>query len=309
MTILLTLFQIFLVLLLAPLSLGLVRKFKAFFQGRVGASIWLPYVCFATLLKKEMTISPVISFVFRLSPFLVLGTTVLLVCVLPLVSTVTIFASLSNFMMVAGVLAMGSLYLVLGALDAGGGFGGIGATREMTVSALSEVVIITVFASFAVAGNNAQISEMLSLGGSAIFSHPFLILSLIGLTLVALAENARYPVDNPATHLELTMVHEANILEYSGPYLAMMEYAATVKLTIFSLLIANFVYPVVLVQFTLLGALGIVFLTIIKLVVVMFFLALLESLMAKMRFYRLQEYFSLAFLIAVLGFFLTILYP
>ncbi len=308
MMIFLTLFQVFFVLLISPLSLGLVRKFKAFLQGRVGAPVWLPYISFATMMKKQMTISPVTSFVFRLAPFMVLGTTILLTFILPLLIGNLVFSSLGNFMIVAGILAMGALFLVLGALDAGGSFGGIGATRELTVTALSEVVIITVFAGFAFASGNAQISEMLTVGGVQIFTHPFLILSLIALLLVSLAENARYPVDNPATHLELTMVHEANILEYSGPYLAMLEYASTIKLTIFTLLISNFLYPVVLSSFSFFGVLEVLFLTLLKIGVVMFLLALLESLVAKMRFYRLQEYFSMAFFIALLGFILTILF-
>jgi len=144
---------------------------------------------------------------------------------------------------------------------------------------------------------------MLSVGGKGLFAHPGLLLSLIAFVLVLLAENARYPVDNPATHLELTMVHEAMVLEYSGPYLAMLEYASSLKLTAFSLLLANLVLPMPLaasgagVPALLWAAIG----AGVKLCAAMGLLALLETSMAKMRFYRMQEYMTVAFMLAFGG--------
>ena len=163
--------------------------------------------------------------------------------------------------------------------------------------------LAAVFASFAVASGSGTVSDMLAVAGKGIPSHPGLVLSLIAFGFVLLAENARYPVDNPATHLELTMVHEAMVLEYSGPYLAMLEYASSLKLTLFSLLFANFVFPLPLAGigtgFSVLPA--IVIGSVIKICVMMFLLAVLESAMPKMRFYRMQEYMTIAFVIAISG--------
>ena len=160
--------------------------------------------------------------------------------ILPLVFQGASLATLSDFLIVAGILAIGSIFLVLGGLDTGSAFGGMGASREMTIATLLEPVIIMVFATISFATKQNTLDGMLSVQNSF---QPYLILTVIALILVALAENARYPVDNPATHLELTMVHEAMILEYSGKYLALLEYASSIKLVVFSMLIANFIFP------------------------------------------------------------------
>lgn len=295
--ILLSLIQGVFVLALAPLSMGLVRMFKARMQGRKGACPTLPYVTFATLLRKQMVISKSTSWVFRIVPFIVLGTTIFLALVLPLVGVGGVLSTLlSDFILVAAVLAIGAVFLVLGGLDSASAFGGMGSSREMTISSLVEPVIILTFAAFALVFGTTNIDGMLGF-------QPVLLLSFLSLLLVILAENARYPVDNPATHLELTMVHEAMVLEYSGPYLAMLEYASALKLTVLSLLAANilFPFPLLIVGAGFTTALLALVFTVVKLVVAMFLLALLESSIAKMRFFRMQEYVSIAFFIAFGG--------
>ena len=307
----LTIVQIIIVMLLAPLSMGLVRMFKARMQGRKGASPLLPYMTILTLLRKEMVISKSTSWVFRVVPFMVLGTTVFLIAVLPLLGAGGILGPQSDFIVVAAVLALGAIFLVLGGLDTASAFGGMGSSREMTIASLLEPTVIVTFATFALVSKSVTIDGMLAVGGQSILTHPALILSVISLILIALAENARYPVDNPATHLELTMVHEAMILEYSGPYLAMLEYASALKLTMFALLIANVLFPVVLINafgLVSVAALGaVVVLSVLKLIIAMFLLALLESSIAKMRFFRMQEYLSIAFFIALSAFALVII--
>lgn len=303
-----TIIQVIFILAIAPFAMGLVRFFKARFQGRRGASPFLPYVTFATFLQKEMVISDVTSWIFRVVPFMVFGSTVFLAAIIPLIFIGASGANLSDFLVVAGVLAVGSIFLVLGGLDAGSAFGGMGSSREMTIAALLEPVIIMVFAAISFVTKSSTIDGMLT--SQISFFEPYLILTIIALILVALAENARYPVDNPATHLELTMVHEAMILEYSGKYLALLEYASSIKLVIFSLLIANFIFPSTLVGAFSFGAstlaVGLI-LGVVKVIVAMFALAFLESMMAKMRFYRMSEYFSIAFVVAFLGMILAIL--
>ncbi|MCR4313941.1 MAG: NADH-quinone oxidoreductase subunit H [Candidatus Uhrbacteria bacterium] len=271
------------VLALAPFVTGLVRWFKARLQGRHGAAPWLVYFALLTTLKKENVISESRSWVFRCVPFVVLGTALFLSVVLPLLFPNGGIPQVDLFVL-AGVLALGSVFLVLGGLDAATAFGGMGASREMALAALIEPTVLVTFAAFASVAGSSSIQDIFGNGLTAI-SHPALLLSFAALVLVTLAENARYPVDNPATHLELTMVHEAMVLEYSGPYLALLEYASSIKLTVFLLILGN-----------LAGASAIV-----TVVVGSFALALLESTIAKMRFFRMQEYMSIAFFLALAG--------
>ncbi len=301
--ILLSCIQFIVIATLAPLATGIVRWCKARLQGRNGASPLQPYYAYATMLKKEMVISQTTSWVFRLAPYAVLSSAATIAILLPLVATDSAFAQQGNFIVVTGVLALGSVCLVLGGLDPGSAFGGMGASREMTLAALIEPSIITMFATFAIASGDSTISGMLTIAGKGLLAHPGLLLSMVAFGFVLLAENARYPVDNPATHLELTMVHEAMTLEYSGPYLAMLEYASSLKLTVFAVLFANFIVPVMLAStgsgFT--EVMYAIVMTVIKLIVMMGLLALLETSIPKMRFYRMQEYMTIAFLFAFGG--------
>ncbi len=304
----LSLLQCIFVLLIAPLSIGLVRLFKARLQGRQGASPFLPYFTLATLLKKQMVISTSTSWVFRVVPFVVLGTNLFLVFVLPLIVTGATGGMFSNIFVVAGVLAIGALFLVLGGLDSASAFGGMGASREMTLASLLEPVIVTTFAAFAIASGSSMLSDSLLVGGQGLLSNPALIFSVLALILITAAENARYPVDNPATHLELTMVHEAMVLEYSGPYLALLEYASAIKLCVLSLFISNIIFPTTIVSAQA-SAVAIVFglvFALVKLVVCMGLLALLETTIAKMRFYRMQEFMTSAFFLALGGLILVL---
>lgn len=295
---LLTFLQVLIVLACAPFVVGLIRWFKARLQGRHGAAPWLVYYALAVLFKKENIISSSRSWVFRAVPFVVCGLAIFLVATLPLLFSSGRMVSI-DFILFAGILALGSVFLVLGGLDSASAFGGMGSSREMTLAALVEPAVITVFASFAVVAGTGQLDGMVT--QSSLVSSPGLILSAVALVLIALAENARYPVDNPATHLELTMVHEAMILEYSGVYLALLEYASYLKLTVFLLLIGQLVLPVFANPLlAVLSSLGV-------LVVGTFSVALLESSMAKMRFYRMQEFMTSAYVLALGGLILTLL--
>ncbi|MEK7545695.1 MAG: NADH-quinone oxidoreductase subunit H [Patescibacteria group bacterium] len=298
----LTAIQTIVVLGLAPFAVGCVRLFKARLQGRRGASPFLSYVAFATLLRKQMVMPEDASWVFRLTPFVVLASALFLVLVLPLTTVGGALAAYGDLFVVAGVLVIGAVFLVMGGLDAASAFGGMGASREMTVTSLLEPTVILTFATFALASGSTGIDGMLA-SGLSVFRAPYLFPTIAALGLVALAENARYPVDNPATHLELTMVHEAMILEYSGPYLAMLEFASAIKLTAFALLIGNFLVPATLAEpgASLTMVMAAVAAAALKLVAAMAALALLESVIAKMRFYRMQEYLTGAFLTALGG--------
>lgn len=303
-----TLIQIVFILLIAPLAPGLVRFIKARLQGRKGASPFLFYVTLLTLLRKEMVISDATSWVFRVVPFAVLGSSIALGLILPIIFTGASLSQLSDFFVVAGILTVGSIFLVLGGLDAGSAFGGMGSSREITIAALLEPVVILIFSAMSFVTNSSTVDGMIS--SQIGFFEPYLLLMVAALILVSLAENARYPVDNPATHLELTMVHEAMILEYSGKYLALLEYASAIKLTVFAFLIANFLFPTTLINAFSWGVGSVLvglLLGIVKVVVVMIGLALLESVLVKMRFYRMSEYFSIAFVVAFLAMLVALL--
>lgn len=302
------LIQVIFVLLVAPFVMGFVRLVKARLQGRKGASPFLPYFTFLTLIKKEMVISNATSWIFKSVPTVVLGTAILLTFIVPLIFTGLATSSWSDFLIVAGVLVIGSIFLVLGGLDTGSAFGGMGSSREMTIAALLEPVVIMTFSAMSFFTNASTIDGMLT--HQVNFSEPYFLLFITALILIALAENTRYPVDNPATHLELTMVHEAMILEYSGKYLAFLEYASAIKLTVFSLLIANFVFPATLVDTQALSMQAIlwgILWSLLKVLVVAIGLALIESTLVKMRFYRMSEYFSIAFVIAFISMILAFL--
>jgi formate hydrogenlyase subunit 4 len=215
------------------------------------------------------------------------------VAVLPLVGRGGAAAPLSHLVIIAGIWMLGAVFLVFAGVDSASAFGGMGASREMTIAAFLEPALIVALAAFAVASGSATVDGMLSVAGAGLIAHPWLLPAVGALGLVALGENARYPVDNPATHLELTMVHEAMVLEYSGPYLALMELASMVKLATFALLLANIVVPAGLMTpvsgFAALAVAPVAALA--KLAVVMALLAVLESSIAKLRFYGLPEYF------------------
>jgi len=188
---------------------------------------------------------------------------------------------------------LGAVFLVLGGIDSASAFGGMGASREMTIAAFLEPAIIVTLAAFGLAAGASTVDGMLSVAGTGLVERPWLLPAVAALALVALGENSRYPVDNPATHLELTMVHEAMVLEYSGPPLALLELAGMIKLATFTLLVANFVAPFGLATPAggLLAILVAPVAAAAKLAAGMAGLALLESSMAKLRFYGLPEYF------------------
>jgi formate hydrogenlyase subunit 4 len=291
--VLLTIVQGVFVVALAPLATGLVRRFKALLQGRRGAPVLLPYWTIATLMRKEIVRSSSTSWVFRAVPFAVLATALLPAFALPLAARGGAAAPLSHMVVIAGVWMLGAVFLVLGGLDSASAFGGMGSSREMTISAFLEPALLVTLAAFAVASHSLTVDGMMATAGPGLLTHPWLLPAVAALVLVALGENARYPVDNPATHLELTMVHEAMVLEYSGPPLAMLELAGMVKLAVFALLIANVLVPAGLLTVSS-GAIAVAVApvaAIVKLAVAMAALALLESSMAKLRFYGLAEYF------------------
>lgn len=303
--------QFLLVMLLAPAVVGMIRKMKARFQNRRGASIFLPYWSLMSLLKKDMTVTRHSSWVFRLVPFVVFGTAMALALMVPTLAAGILPSTLSNIILIAAILALGSVFLVFGGMDTASTFGNMGSSREMTIASLIEPALYISFASL------AALASTWSLDGIVLFfaQNGWAVvlpasLTALGFLFVVLAENARYPVDNPATHLELTMVHEAMVLEYSGPYLALLEYASWIKLTVMLALLANIVLPfgIAVAPVGVAALLIAFFALVLKLVLGAGLIAFIESTIVKMRFYRMQEYMSLALVIALAGLVLVLIY-
>jgi formate hydrogenlyase subunit 4 len=284
------LIQTLLVLVIAPAVVGMIRTCKARLQNRRGASPLLPYLGLVSLLKKEMTVPKQSSWVYHAVPFAVLTLTVLLAFLIPTGFGGTL--GLNSIFLVSGLLALSSAFLVFGGMDTGSTFGNMGSSREMTLAALVEPALVTSFVTLGLVAGVWHLDGIVSFFYTAPWytSAPYLLVTFVGLLFVVLSENARYPVDNPATHLELTMVHEAMLLEYSGPYLAMLEYASYIKLTVLGVFLAYLIAPV-----------GGWWMVVVYALAVSVSVALIETLIVKMRFYRMQEYMTMACLISVCG--------
>jgi formate hydrogenlyase subunit 4 len=274
---------------LAPGVVGLIRWMKARLQNRRGAPVWQPYWELAKLFQKEVVVSNNASWLFHAAPVLAVP--------LP-------FDGIGDLLVVVYLLLLGTFFLSLAGLDPGSPFGGMGASREMTVAALAEpTVALAIFALALGAGstNLGQIvARTMTQPGSAL--SPGHLLAFGALFIVTLAETGRLPVDNPATHLELTMIHEAMVLEYSGRYLALIEWAAAIKLLIFFSLLGNLFIPwgvsMALTPATL--AIAAVSL-LVKVVVLAAAVAVLETRIAKLRLFRVPELLSVSFVLALLA--------
>src|SRR5467141_1754439 len=237
--------QTALALLLAPGLVGLIRWLKARLQNRRGAPVWQPYLELRKLFAKEVVVSSNASWLFRAAPFVVFASTVAVALLVPVLAVPLPFDSVGDLLVVVYLLLLGTFFLALAGLDPGSAFGGMGSSREMTVAAIAEPTIaLAIFALAQGAGSTNLgriVTQILANPGTVI--NPGHLLAFGAMFIVTLAETGRLPVDNPSTHLELTMIHEAMILEYSGRYLALIEWAAALKLLIFFSLLANLFVP------------------------------------------------------------------
>ena len=236
--------QMLLVLLLAPLLTGFIRKVKARLLRRQGPSVFLPYRDLVRLLHKEVVLAENASWLFRVAPYLIFAATWVAAALVPTFATGLLFSWTADLIAIAALLGSVRFFLALAGMDVGTSFGGIGSSREVMIASLAEPAMLMIVFTVALIAKSTQLSTisnvMLSVHVGLRIS---LGLVLVGLIIVAIAENARVPVDNPATHLELTMVHEAMILEYSGRHLAVIELAASLKLLLYVSLIACIFVP------------------------------------------------------------------
>ncbi|AZN97252.1 formate hydrogenlyase [Mesorhizobium sp. M9A.F.Ca.ET.002.03.1.2] len=296
--------QMVLVLLLAPLLTGFVRKVKARLLRRRGPSLIQPYRDLLRLMRKEVVLADNASWLFRVIPYLIFAATWVAAALIPTFATGLTFSWTADLIAIVALLGSARFFLALAGMDAGTSFGGIGASREVMIASLAEPAMLLIVFSLALVAGATQLSTVAAVMGSPeVGLRVSLGMSLIALVMVALAENARIPVDNPSTHLELTMVHEAMVLEYSGRHLAMIEFAAFLKLLLYVSLISCVFIPWGLVTARSgLGAYALgVAVYIGKLAVSGILLAVFETAIAKMRVFRVPDFLGAALMLALLG--------
>ena len=299
----LALIQTVVLLALAPLLTGVVRKLKAWMQSRRGPPVYQPYLDLAKLMRKGSVVSEDASWLTTITPYVCLVSILVATLLVPVFVTET-FGFLGDLIVLVYLFAMARFFMALAALDAGSTFGGMGSSREMLVSALIEPAILLSFFTVALlTGTTSLVSvtSVIASSGASLIG-PALLLAFAAFLIAILAENARVPVDNPSTHLELTMIHEAMLLEYSGKELAVMEYSSMVKLVLFMTIAWNAFLPWgVATELTASAiALGII-VFLVKVLVMAAVIAIIESSMAKSRLFRLPNLLTMAFILAFLA--------
>ncbi len=295
--------QMLLVLALAPLLTGVVRKVKARLNRRQGASVVQPYRDLRRLLGKEVVLADNASWLFRVAPYLIFAVTWVAAALIPTFATGLIFSWSGDLIAITALLGSARFILALAGMDIGTSFGGLGASREVMIASLAEPAMLMIAVTLALIAGSTQLSTiaevMLNFGSLRVS----LAMALLAFIIVAVAENGRIPVDNPATHLELTMVHEAMVLEYSGRHLAMIELASALKLLLYVSAIACLFLPWGLAA----GEAGIIAYAIgivtylAKLALGAGALAVFETSIAKMRVFRVPNFLGAALMLGLLG--------
>jgi len=297
------LLEIVIAVALAPLLSGWVNQWRAWLQNRSAPGLLQPYRMLHKLFNKDSVLAGNASPLFRTAPYVVFGCMALACAIIPTLSTDLPLAPAADAIALVGLFALARVFISLAAMDIGTAFGSMGARREMLIGFLAEPALLMVLFSASLISQSTSLTTIVETLAHREFTiYPGFALAGVAFTMVSLAENARVPLDNPATHLELTMIHEALILEYSGRHLALIEWAASLKLFAYSCVglalflpwgVAQAQAPVVMLL-----ALPVL---LAKLAVGGFLLALLETLNAKMRIFRVPEYLGTAFLLSVIG--------
>jgi formate hydrogenlyase subunit 4 len=303
--------QLVLALLVAPLLSGGIKTMKAKLQTRRGPGILQSYRDLWKLLRKGMVLPETASWIFSAAPYIVFGTATLVALMIPMTTTNAPLSLFGGVLAVVYLLALGRFFLALGGLDSGSSFGGLGSSREMTISAIAEPAMMLAIFTVALGASSTNLSEM---AGAAVsqswrFLAPSQMLAFAALFIVLIAETGRIPVDNPATHLELTMIHEAMVLEYSGPYLALIEWGSSVKQLVLMTLLVNTFFPYGLSSAWSVKAVSLglaVYLA--KLLLLGCLIALVETTNAKLRLFRVPELLMVAFILGALALISTFLF-
>ena len=296
--------QLVLVAAGAPLVVGVLRTLKARFVGRRGPSPFQPYFDLRKLLGKETVVSTTTSWIFRATPYVLVATMLASTLIVPVLVARPALAFAGNVILLMYLFLLGTFFLALAGLDAGSAFGGMGSSREVAVAALAEPTVILAIFALAMRAGTINLGGVVERVGRdpMLAANPGHLLAFAAFFIVMIAETGRLPVDNPETHLELTMIHEAMVLEYSGPYLALVEWASAMKLTLFMTLLANLFFPWgVTSTIEPMAMLGSLVALIGKLAALTVALAVIETSVAKLRLFRVPELLAGSFALAILS--------
>jgi formate hydrogenlyase subunit 4 len=305
LAVLATLLQVVAVVALSPVVVGGMRQVRAALEGRAGGGIGQPWRDLRKLLRKQQLRPAGTTVVFALAPAVVAGTTLLIAAILPLIALGSPLDPAADLFGVVGLLFLGTVALTLAGLDTGTAFGGMGSSREITIAALVEPTILLAVFALSVPGHSANLAAIVSATAHnpGQLVSPGSLLAFVALAIVIIAETGLLPVDNPSTHLELTMIHEAMILEYAGPQLALVEWASGMRLTVLLGLMANLFVPwgVAGAHPSMLTILiGLVAIS-LKVALLAGVLATVEVFIAKLRYFRIPELLAGSFLLALLA--------
>jgi len=296
-------------LVLAPLLTGWVNQWRARLQNKSAPNLLQPYRVLHKLFNKESVLAEHASPLFRMAPYIVFGCMLLASAIIPTLSTDLPLSPAADAIALVGLFALARVFISLAAMDVGTAFGSLGARREMLVGFLAEPALLMVLFCASMISRSTSLTTIVeTLAHRELAIYPSLLVAGVAFTMVSLAENARVPVDNPDTHLELTMIHESMILEYSGRHLALLEWAASLKLFAYSCIGLAMFFPWGVAEahapLALLLALPVL---VIKLALGGVLMALIETASAKMRIFRVPEFLGTAFLLAVIGLLVNIL--
>lgn len=296
-------------LLLAPLLTGWVNQWRHWLQNKSAPGLLQPYRMLHKLFNKESVMAEHASSLYRMAPYLVFGCMLLASAIIPTLSTDLPLSPAADAIALVGLFGLARVFISLAAMDVGTAFGSLGARREMLVGFLAEPALLMVLFCASMITHSTSLTAIVeTLMHRDLAIYPSMLLAGVAFTMVSLAENARVPVDNPDTHLELTMIHESMILEYSARHLALMEWAASLKLFAYSCVGLALFFPWGVAEanapLALLVALPVL---VFKLAVGGFMMALIETLSAKMRIFRVPEFLGTAFLLAVIGLLVNVL--
>lgn len=298
--------QLLIIILVAPLVNGVIKKVKAFTQKRKGAPLLQLYFDLFKLMKKTSVVSETSSWIFKATPYVVITTALGAGLMVPATTLVSHAGFAGDIILLVYLLALGRFFMMLAGLDTGSTFGGMGSSREAMISSLMEPsIMITLFTTGLVAGTTSIGGIMAAVKSmTAPMAQPVFIMVFLATLIIIIAETSRIPVDDPSTHLELTMVHEAMILEYSGRHLAMMELGASIKQLVFITLLVNICLPLdQLITFAGIGAVAVsLLLYVVKVIAAAVLIAVIEVNTVKFRFFSVPNLAALSFILAFIGF-------
>jgi len=299
----LELLQVLALAAVAPLFAGWVKMLKCWSQGRSSPGLLQPLRDLRKLFAKDVLLAENASWIFRFTPYLVFSTALLAAGIIPMLSVDLPLALTADVIVFVALFAIARFFTALAGLDIGTAFGGMGASREMTIASLAEPAMLMAIFTISLGSASTSLAQIVSsIQGGQLLLRPSFAFAILAFVLIALAETGRIPVDNPATHLELTMIHEAMILEYSGRHLALIEWAGMMKLSLFCYLGIAAFFPWGIAASRDLRALGLAFAAmVLKLAALGVGVVLIETGLAKMRIFRLTEFLGAAFLMATLG--------